>query len=124
VELAGAGRKGVGVRLIESGIGRMGTDVLMIDFLRRRSDGSERPSMCTVATGSLGFGDGDGDWQLNGDWAWARGHSMVAEGWGTSQQGQERERVVMFPSAEEKAEGEIGSRVAGAGRGRGQGKSD
>ena len=45
------------------------TDLPMIDFLRRRSDGSVRPSIETLATGSsLAFGDG----------GWA-GHSIDAE---------------------------------------------
>lgn len=49
--------------------GRKDTDLPMIDFLRRRSDGSVRPSMETLATGSsLVFGDG----------GWA-GHSIDAE---------------------------------------------
>ena len=48
------------------------TDLPMMDFLRRTSDGSVRPSRETVATGSLG------DFCF-GELGWARGHSMVAE---------------------------------------------
>ncbi len=64
------------------------TDLPMIDFLRRRSDGSVRPSMETVATGSsFAFGDA----------GWARGHSIDAESEGPWL-GSQRDKVVMFAS--------------------------
>ena len=76
--------------------GNDATDLPMTDFLRRRSDGSVRPSMETLGTGTLDFGE-EGR---------ARGHSIEAEAeaaawldpwpWAGSQ----RERVVMFRSGE------------------------
>lgn len=62
----------------------------MMDFLRRRSDGSLRPSMETVATGSFAFG-------LGGQ-GWSRGHSMEAETESCVASQPQRDRVVMFPS--------------------------
>ena len=48
------------------------TDLPMIDFLKRRSDGSVRPSMATMATGSFSLAFGDA--------GWSKGHSIDAEG--------------------------------------------
>lgn len=50
----------------------MDTDLPMIDFLRRRSDGSVRPSMETMAAGSFSL--------AFGDTGRSRGHWIDAEG--------------------------------------------